>query len=59
MPATKDRSATTKLTDEDPHALDLDLLLSGDKAEFERMVIQESPRLFRVVVRMLGDEDEA
>ena len=37
----------------------LDALLSGDKTAFEQLVRQESPRLFRVIVRILGDEDEA
>lgn len=59
MSATKSPEAGTKPAGADPHALDLDLLLSGDRAEFERMVMQESPRLFRVIVRMLGDDDEA
>jgi RNA polymerase sigma-70 factor (ECF subfamily) len=39
--------------------IDLEALLSGNRAEFEKLVIQESPRLFRILVRMLGDDDEA
>ena len=59
MSATKSTTAGAKPAGGDPHAVNLDLLLSGDRAEFERMVVQETPRLFRVIVRMLGDEDEA
>lgn len=39
--------------------LDLDAILAGDKRAFEQLVIQESPRLFRVIVRILSDDDEA
>lgn len=39
--------------------IDIDALLGGSQAEFEKLVIQESPRLFRVIVRMVGDDDEA
>ncbi|MBT8400183.1 MAG: sigma-70 family RNA polymerase sigma factor [Rhodothermia bacterium] len=39
--------------------MDLNALLSGDKAAFEQLVRQESPRLFRVIVRIVGDDDEA
>jgi len=39
--------------------IDVDSLLAGSQQEFEKLVIQESPRLFRVIVRMLGDDDEA
>jgi RNA polymerase sigma-70 factor (ECF subfamily) len=59
MSATKKPEAPAPTTGADPHALDTERLLAGDRAEFERMVAQESPRLFRVIVRMLGDEDEA
>ncbi len=38
---------------------DLDALLAGDRDAFARLVRQESPRLFRVIVRILKDEDEA
>ncbi len=40
-------------------AIDLEALLAGDEKAFEQLVIQESPRLFRVIVRILGDDDEA
>ena len=46
----------------DAHArrpVDVDALLAGDRAEFDRLVRQESPRLFRVIVRIVRDEDEA
>ncbi len=39
--------------------LDVDALLGGSRQEFEKLVVQESPRLFRVIVRMVGDDDEA
>ncbi len=38
---------------------DVDALRKGDRAAFEDLVRRESPRLFRVIVRILGDEDEA
>jgi RNA polymerase sigma-70 factor (ECF subfamily) len=39
--------------------LDLEALLSGDSVEFEKLVIQESPRLFRIIARLVNDESEA
>ena len=39
--------------------LDLDALLSGDKTAFEYIVHSESPRLFRMIMRIVHDEDEA
>ncbi|MBO6575499.1 MAG: sigma-70 family RNA polymerase sigma factor [Rhodothermales bacterium] len=39
--------------------LDVEALLSGDEAAFELLVRQESPRLFRVINRVVNDEDEA
>lgn len=39
--------------------IDLDALLNGDAAAFERVVHQESPRLFRMIMRIVRDEDEA
>jgi len=38
---------------------DIDALLRGDEKAFELLVSQESPRLFRIIYRILGDEDEA
>lgn len=38
---------------------DLDLLLAGDERAFEMLVQQETPRLFRVLIRILNDEEEA
>ena len=38
---------------------DLAALLAGDEAAFESLVTSESPRLFRVIFRILGDEEEA
>ena len=40
-------------------AYDVDALVEGDRAAFEAMVREESERLFRVVMRLLHDEDEA
>ncbi|MEX0821273.1 MAG: sigma-70 family RNA polymerase sigma factor [Rhodothermales bacterium] len=42
-----------------PDEIDMERLLQGDKEEFGKMVQRESPRLFRVIVRMLRDDDEA
>lgn len=39
--------------------LDLDALLKGDATAFEQLVRQESLRLYRVIVRIVRDEDEA
>ena len=38
---------------------DLEAILRGDRAAFEQLVRHESPRLFRVIVRLVRDEDEA
>jgi len=37
----------------------LDALLAGDERAFEMLVKQESPRLYRVLIRILNDEEEA
>ncbi|MFQ5570912.1 MAG: sigma-70 family RNA polymerase sigma factor [Rhodothermales bacterium] len=39
--------------------IDIEALLQGDQDAFEQLVHEESPRLFRVIVRILKDEDEA
>ncbi len=39
--------------------VDLDKLLDGDRQEFEKLVRIESPRLFRVILRIVGDGNEA
>ncbi|WP_228350630.1 RNA polymerase sigma factor [Rhodocaloribacter litoris] len=39
--------------------IDLEALLQGDPAVFEQLVRQESPRLYRVILRIVHDEDEA
>lgn len=39
--------------------VDLDSLLDGDREEFEKLVRRESPRLFRVILRIVGDGNEA
>ena len=38
---------------------DLEALLSGDAEAFEKVVRQESPRLFRMIMRIVQNEDEA
>ena len=40
-------------------ALDVEAILAGDAAAFEVLVRQETPRLYRLIYRMLRDEDEA
>ena len=39
--------------------INLEALLGGNKDEFEKLVRQESPRLFRVIMRIVRDESEA
>ena len=39
--------------------VDLDALLAGDKAAFEKVVLKESPRLYRMIMRIVQDEEEA
>jgi RNA polymerase sigma-70 factor, ECF subfamily len=39
--------------------IDIDAILEGDQKAFEALVRQESPRLYRLLVGMLQDEDEA
>lgn len=39
--------------------VDQDAVLRGDRAAFEQLVRVESPRLYRVILRILHDEDEA
>lgn len=39
--------------------LDVEAILSGDRRAFEHLVRKESPRLFRVIVRIIRDDDEA
>jgi RNA polymerase sigma-70 factor (ECF subfamily) len=40
-------------------SFDLEALLAGDAQAFERLVQQETPRLYRVILRIVHDEDEA
>lgn len=42
-----------------PGSVDVEAVLRGDRAAFEQLVRQESPRLFRVIARILRDDDEA
>lgn len=39
--------------------LDIDALLAGSPDEFEKLVRQESARLFRIIARLIGDDIEA
>ena len=39
--------------------INLDALLKGDARVFEQLVQRESPRLFRMIMRIVQDEDEA
>lgn len=41
------------------HGVDVDAILDGDREAFNELVRRESPRLFRVIVRIVNDEDEA
>ena len=51
MPSIKDSSKD--------NPFDLEALLQGDPAAFEILVRQESPRLFRMIMRIVRDENEA
>lgn len=46
-------------TEADERTLDVDAILAGDERAFESLVRQETPRLYRLIFRMLRDEDEA
>ena len=48
--------ASTAVVEED---VNLCALLNGNRREFEKLVRRESPRLFRVIVRIVKDQDEA
>ena len=39
--------------------VDIDALLAGDSQAFEQLVINKSERLFRVIMRIVNDEEEA
>jgi RNA polymerase sigma-70 factor (ECF subfamily) len=39
--------------------MDLDALLAGDQSAFEQLVVGESERLFRVIARIVNDDEEA
>lgn len=53
------QQTTAKKRPESDEAFDLDSLLNGDREEFEKLVRKESPRLFRVILRIVGNENEA
>lgn len=46
-------------TDLSTAALDVDRLIAGDAREFEKLVVRESGRLYRVIRRIVRDDDEA
>jgi len=50
---------STKAQADDRQDIDVDALLDGDRHEFEKVVHRESPRLFRVIRRIVRDDDEA
>lgn len=43
----------------DEGELDLEALLAGNREEFEKLVRAESPRLYRIILRIVGDAAEA
>lgn len=45
--------------DTPPASYDVEAVLQGDRHAFAELVRQESPRLFRVILRIVRDEDEA
>jgi RNA polymerase sigma-70 factor (ECF subfamily) len=56
---TSERTSSFRTQQPYTEPVDVDALLAGNRREFEKLVRQESPRLFRVIVRILRDEDEA
>ena len=50
-----------KLVDDETRreTFDPEAVLRGDRAAFEQLVRAESPRLYRVILRLVRDEDEA
>ena len=50
---------STRAQAADTQNVDVDALLEGDETEFEKIVRSESPRLFRVIRRIVRDDDEA
>ena len=56
---TAERVSPTPAQSTTKSPIDIEALLRGDRAAFEALVRQESPRLFRVIVRIVKDEDEA
>lgn len=54
--AVRQVTATTSSTSA---GIDQEAILAGDRAEFEKLVRQESPRLFHVLRRYVRDEDDA
>ena len=49
----------TSTADGAEDAISLEALMAGDEKAFEQLVVQESHRLFRVIVRIVSDDDEA
>ncbi len=46
-------------TGADGREIDVEAVLRGDHAAFEQLVRQESPRLFRLILRFVRDDEEA
>ena len=60
VPAPSDTTARTTSPGSDrSNGLDVDAILAGDVQAFEELVRQESPRLYRLIVRIVRDPDEA
>ncbi len=56
---TKESRTTSSSTFSNDGAPDLEALLRGDPVAFEQLVRRESMRLFRVIQRIVSDENEA
>ncbi|HEX7069586.1 MAG TPA: sigma-70 family RNA polymerase sigma factor [Rhodothermales bacterium] len=60
VPAPSDeRVARTEAPATRDGTLDVDAIRRGDREAFEELVRQESPRLYRMIVRIVRDPDEA
>jgi RNA polymerase sigma-70 factor (ECF subfamily) len=60
VPAPSDeRIASAERPQAQNGSLDVDAIRRGDREAFEELVRQESPRLYRMIVRIVRDPDEA
>ena len=53
------KSASARSERRDLSDSEIEALLSGDASAFEKLVVNESERLFRVIMRIVNDEEEA